>query len=260
MTIPQHITITEPAPHIALITISRPDALNALNEALLRELHTATEQLSTRADLRVVVITGAGRAFVAGADIRAMTQMNNEQAVAFARLGHRTMSAIAALPVPVIAAVNGFALGGGLELALSCDLIYMAEKAKVGLPEVGLGLIPGFGGTQRLGRLIGAHAARELTYTARQVSAQEAHSLGLALAVYPQDTFMDEVLKVATTIASRGPRAVRAAKKLMETGRELALVDALEQEREGFSHLFFDEEPKEGMSAFLDKRTPSWSE
>jgi len=186
------------------------------------------------------------------------SDLTPEQAEAFAKAGHRTMSAVAAIPVPVIAAVNGFALGGGLELALSCDLIYMSEKAKVGLPEVGLGLIPGFGGTQRLGRLIGPHAARELTYTGKQLDAQQSLALGLALAVFPLDTFMEEVMKVAAQIAQRGPLAIRTAKQCMEDGRDLALVDALEHERAVFGRLFFEQERVEGMTAFIEKRQPNW--
>lgn len=258
MTELKYIKVEDKADGIAVVTIDRPDALNALNADVLAELHTAAVALAGRADLRVVVLTGAGRAFVAGADIRSMLDMTPEQAEAFAKAGHRTMSAVAAIPVPVIAAVNGFALGGGLELALSCDLIYMSEKAKVGLPEVGLGLIPGFGGTQRLGRLIGPHAARELTYTGKQLDAQQSLALGLALAVFPLDTFMEEVMKVAAQIAQRGPLAIRTAKQCMEDGRDLALVDALEHERAVFGRLFFEQERVEGMTAFIEKRQPNW--
>jgi enoyl-CoA hydratase len=258
MTELKYIKVEDKADGIAVVTIDRPDALNALNADVLAELHIAAVALAARADLRVVVLTGAGRAFVAGADIRSMLDMTPEQAEAFAKAGHRTMSAVAAIPVPVIAAVNGFALGGGLELALSCDLIYMSEKAKVGLPEVGLGLIPGFGGTQRLGRLIGPHAARELTYTGKQFDAQQSLALGLALAVFPLDTFMEEVMKVAAQIAQRGPLAIRTAKQCMEDGRDLALVDALEHERAVFGRLFFEQERVEGMTAFIEKRQPNW--
>jgi enoyl-CoA hydratase len=258
MTELKYIKVEDKADGIAVVTIDRPDALNALNADVLAELHIAAVALAARADLRVVVLTGAGRAFVAGADIRSMLDMTPEQAEAFAKAGHRTMSAVAAIPVPVIAAVNGFALGGGLELALSCDLIYMSEKAKVGLPEVGLGLIPGFGGTQRLGRLIGPHAARELTYTGKQLDAQQSLALGLALAVFPLDTFMEEVMKVAAQIAQRGPLAIRTAKQCMEDGRDLALVDALEHERAVFGRLFFEQERVEGMTAFIEKRQPNW--
>lgn len=258
MTDYKNIKVEEREPGIAVVTVDRPEALNALNAEVLSELFSAARALSDRADLRAVILTGAGRAFVAGADIRAMLEMSPEQAEAFAKAGHKTMSAIAAIPVPVIAAINGFALGGGLELALSCDLIYMSEKAKVGLPEVGLGLIPGFGGTQRLGRLIGPHAARELTYTGKTIDAQAALALGLALAVFPLDTFMDEVMAVARQIAQRGPLAIRTAKQCMEDGRDLALVDALEQERAIFGRLFFEDERIEGMTAFVEKRQPNW--
>lgn len=243
---------------IALLTINRPDKLNALNAQVLSDLFAAATELASESDLRALILTGEGRAFVAGADIAAMADMSEEKSYEFASLGHRAMDAISALPVPVIAAVNGFALGGGLELALTADLIYVSEKAKLGLPEVGLGIIPGFGGTQRLGRRIGWQRARELVYTGRTISADEALACGLALQVLPLEGFLDEVLKIAGSIASRGPLAIRAAKQAMTQGSELALDAANKKEVEAFSGLWTSEDRAEGMTAFLEKRTPTF--
>lgn len=254
MTTPQFITVTHHEQGIAQITISRPEALNALNAQVLAELYEAVSALNTLPELSAVVVTGEGRAFVAGADIKAMQGLSADEAQDFARSGHQAMSALASLPVPVIAAVNGFALGGGLELALSCDLIYASTKAKLGLPEVGLGLIPGFGGTQRLIRLIGPQAARQLVFTADMISAQEALRIGLVLGVSEPETLLDDVMKVANTIASRGPNAVRAAKRVMRDGAELPLADGLQLEVDAFQQLFDHHEPREGMAAHLEQR------
>ncbi len=254
----QHIEIEEHGDGIVSLTITRPEALNALNADVLRELHDAASTLATREDLSAVIITGDGRAFVAGADIKAMLEMSSDEAEAFAKLGHSAMNAVAALPVPVLAAINGFALGGGLELALSCDLLYASTKARVGLPEVGLGLIPGFGGTQRLGRLIGYHAARELVFTGGMIKADEALARGIVLRLFEPDTLLDEVLTIARTIASKGPLAVRCAKRVMARGREVSLADGLELEASSFQELFDDEEPREWMRAHLEKRAPEF--
>lgn len=248
------IKVEELEAGIVAITVNRPDKLNALNAQVLKDLKEAAVSLHDREDLRVVIITGEGRAFVAGADIAAMSELSVHDAFEFGREGHQTMNAIAALPVPVIAAINGFALGGGLELAISCDLIYVSSKAKLGLPEVGLGIIPGFGGTQRLGRLIGWHAARELVFTGRTVSADEAHHMGLALAVFDAENFMDKILETARGIAARGPVAVRRAKQIMAQGSELELEQANRLEVESFAGLWETMDRKEGMSAFLEKR------
>ncbi len=238
---------------LATLTITRPKALNALNEQVLTELSQALEDLAAR-DLRALIVTGEGRAFIAGADIKAMMEMSADEALTFGHLGHSVMNALQGLPFPTIAAVNGFALGGGLELALSCDLIYLSEKAKVGLPEVGLGIIPGFGGTQRLGRRIGWHHARRLVFTGATIDAAEALRIGLALEVFPADEFMDKVRDVATAIASQGPVAVRRAREVMARGAELPLEDANRAEVEAFAGLWDTADRAEGMAAFVDRR------
>lgn len=254
----EFIEIDDRSDGVAVLTLRRPDQLNALNNALLIELFKATKQLSTDTTLRAVVITGAGRAFVAGADIAAMDEMSEEEAASFGRQGHQTMNAIESLPVPVIAAVNGFALGGGLELALSCDLIYLSDKARVGLPEVGLGIIPGFGGTQRLGRRIGWQQARRLVFTGDTLSAEEAHQIGLAVDVFAGDDLLDEVFEIASTIALQGPVAVRRAKSIMKKGAHLPLREANELEIQAFGDLWDTDDRAEGMRAFLEKRAPDF--
>lgn len=243
---------------IAVLTFDRPKRLNALSAEVLSELVEAVAGLGDDDDLRALVVTGAGRAFVAGADISAMSDMSEEQALEFGQLGHKAMNAIADLDVPTLAAVNGFALGGGLELALSCDLIYLSEKAKVGLPEVGLGIIPGFGGTQRLGRRIGWQQARRLVLTGETINAEEALRLGIAVEVFGADEFLDQVIAVASTIASRGPIAVRRAKEVMRCGAELPLVEANQLEVQSFAGLWNTQDRREGMAAFLEKRSPEF--
>lgn len=249
---------TELGNGIVQLTVDRPQALNALNEEVLNELAEVTARLARREDLRVVILIGAGRAFVAGADIKAMVEMSPEGALDFSAKGHAAMSSVAELPVPVIAAINGFALGGGLELALSADLIYASEKAKVGLPEVGLGLVPGFGGTQRLSRLVGPHVARELVFTGQMIDAKKAKEYGIVLEVFSAESLMEEVQKIARTIAAKGPKAVRAAKKVMYAGIEQPLDDALLAEQRVFQQLFQNEEPRQGMHAHLERRDPEF--
>lgn len=239
---------------VATITANRPDQLNALNPQLLRDLKSAADELAGADDLDVVIVTGAGRAFIAGADIKAMVDYSSEEAEEFSSLGHAAFNAISQIPVPVIAAVNGFALGGGLEVALSCDLIYCGEKAKLGLPEVSLSVIPGWGGTQRLGRLIGWHAARELVYTGKQIRADEAKRIGLALDVFPQDEFLSKVREIAEQIASNGPLALRAAKRAMMCGADTDLMKGMEIEQHEFAGLFGTDDQREGMTAFIERR------
>ena len=254
----EYLEVTEHDDHIVEIVINRPDALNALNAPLLAELEKLAGELKGRTRLGSVILTGKGRAFVAGADIKAMLEQDASEARAFGEQGHATMRAIEEIPAPVLAAVNGFALGGGLELALSCDLIYASTKAKMGLPEVGLGLIPGFGGTQRLGRTIGFQAARELVYTAEMISAEKAHRLGLVVSVHEPDALLDHVRQVARTISSRGPRAVHTAKRVMAKGSDETKGAGLSRELDAFEYLFGHEEPREGMRAHLEKRDPDF--
>ncbi len=254
MTTFENIVVEDHDNGVVLIKINRPDKLNALSPEVFVDLKAATEQIAVRADLRAVIVTGEGRAFVAGADISAMADFTMDQAKAYGQSGHDVMDAISALPVPVIAALNGFTLGGGLELALACDLIYASDKAKIGLPEVGLAIIPGFGGTQRLGRLIGWQAAREMVFTGKTIDATEAKRLGLVLDVFTSDTLIGSVLEIANNIAARGPLAVKTAKEVMRQGSELPLKEANAVEVGGFAELWPSADRQEGMSAFVEKR------
>jgi enoyl-CoA hydratase len=244
--------------NVVTVTIERPDKLNALNETVLTELHAAADDLADDEDLRMVVFQGEGRAFIAGADIAAMLDMSPEEAEEFGALGHRTLEAIEQLPVPTLAAVDGFALGGGLEVALACDLIYASGRAAFGLPEVSLGIIPGFGGTQRLGRRVGWQRAREMVFTGQRIDAEKAESIGLCLEVFEADSFDERLAEVVDAIGSRGPLAIRAAKTAMRTGQESHLTDGLEAEQQAFADLFETEDRREGMEAFLDRREPDF--
>jgi enoyl-CoA hydratase len=239
----------------AVITIDRPKALNALNQQVLGELEQAIKQVAGNAALRALIVTGGGeKAFVAGADIAEMAGFTTAQAMAFGELGHRVLDSLEALPIPVIAAVNGFALGGGTELALACDFIYASEKAKFGLPEVTLAVIPGFGGTQRLTRIVGRARAKEIIFTGDMLDAAKAKEIGLALEVLPPDQLLAHCKKVAATIAKRGPLAVAQAKRVVDAGASLELGKANAVERDGFAKLFGTADQKEGMAAFVAKR------
>ncbi|MEK7703794.1 MAG: enoyl-CoA hydratase-related protein [Myxococcota bacterium] len=244
---------------VAEITISRPKALNALNGQVLDELEQALAEVAANDAVACLIITGEGdRAFVAGADIGEMKDMSPRQALEFSRAGHRVLGAIESFPVPVIAAVNGFALGGGCEVALACDIVYASERAKFGQPEVKLGLMPGFGGTVRLPRKMGLAAASEWIYIGEIHTAQEAKQLGLVHDVLPHDELLLRVRKVAKVIALRAPMAVRAAKQAMVQGLALDPARAINLEQQTFSKLFDTEDSREGMQAFLDKREPSF--
>jgi len=241
----------------ATITVDRPRSLNALDTRTLQELEKAAGELARREQLRGVILTGAGeKAFVAGADIAEMQGMDADKARHFGALGHRVMDAIAALPVPVVAAVNGFALGGGCELALACDIIYASENAKFGLPEVSLGILPGFGGTQRLTRLVGRARAKELIFTGEMIDAAKAKEIGLALDVVPLARLLPHARTALERIAKKGPLAVRRAKEAIDRGADLELADGNRIEREVFSDLFGTADRQEGMQAFLEKRAP----
>ena len=241
--------------NIATVTINRPKAMNALNPSVLSELIVAFGELKKDENLRGVILTGSGdKAFVAGADITTMQNMTPMQAKGFVELGHECMRAIETFKTPVIAAVNGFALGGGLELALSCDFIYASQNAKMGLPEVNLGIFPGFGGTQRLGRVIGRNRAKELTYTAKMISADEAFQMGLVNKVTTPETLLEEVKKTLNTISQKGPVAVQLVKQVINEGADLNLESGLEMEALAFPIVFSTEDKKEGITAFLEKR------
>ena len=256
----QYILLEQPEAGIYLLTVNRPKALNALNAATLDEIAAALTTVAGDAAARVLLVTGAGdKAFVAGADIAAMQDMSLEQAREFSEKGMRVMHSLEALPVPVIALVNGFALGGGCELALACDWILAADNASFGQPEVNLGIPPGFGGTQRLPRRVGPARALELLTTARQVKAQEAVAIGLANRIYPASGLRAGGLEMARAILAKSPMAVRLAKRAVQNGLNLDLFAACALETDLFVEAFAGDDRKEGMRAFLDKRTARFS-
>jgi enoyl-CoA hydratase len=243
---------------IATITMNRPEAMNALNEKVLRELGEAIAQVHADPDVRAVIITGEGPAFVAGADIRAMLAKSLIEIREFTGLGQRVMSAIEGLEKPVIAAINGFALGGGLELALACDIRLASTEARMGFPEVGLGIFPGFGGTQRATRLIGKGRACELIFTGDQISAEVAASIGLVNRVVPPQELMAEARRLAERIARQGPIAVARAKAAINQALETGLEAGLAFELEAVTLTFGTEDQVEGMTAFLERRRPEF--
>jgi enoyl-CoA hydratase len=246
--------LVETGAAIARVTVNRPKVLNALDDTTLRELTAVFVELAADPAVRCVVLTGAGdKAFVAGADIAAMADMQPAEARAFSERGHRLAALMESGP-PVVAAVNGFALGGGLELALACDFALAASTAKLGFPEVGLGVIPGLGGTQRLARRVGVGKARELVYTGNVITAAEALRIGLVNGVAEPDALAAAVTLVAEKIASRAPLAVAEAKRVLREGADLPLAQALALEAEAFGRLFGTGDQKEGMHAFLEKR------
>ena len=241
--------------HVATVTINRPKQLNALDTATLSELKATFAELAGDAEIRVVILTGAGgKAFVAGADIREMSDMSPREGRRFAEQGLAVLEAIESLDQPVLAAVPGFALGGGTELALACDLVYASTKARFGQPEVKLGVIPGFGGTQRLSRLVGRNVAKEIILSGDMLSAARAYEIGLVNAVFEPDALLHEVRKVAERIAANGPLAVAAAKHAVNKGVDLPLASGLEIEKGAFAGLFGSHDQREGMSAFVEKR------
>jgi len=240
---------------VATITLNRPDKLNALDVKLLRELFQAVIDLDADARVRCVILTGAGdKAFAAGADIAAMAAMTPDEARAFAHVGHMVGDKLEGAHFPVIAAVNGFALGGGCEIALACDFIYASDRAKLGQPEVNLGVIPGFGGTQRLARRVGIGRARELCFTGDVIDAAEALRIGLVNAVVPHAELLAKARAVAGKIASKGPLAIAQCKRVLSRGADVPLPVANELEAQAFASLFASADQREGMAAFLGKR------
>lgn len=240
---------------VAIVTVDRPDALNALDVATLTELRDRLQELAADADTRVVVLTGAGdRAFIAGADIKYMSALDVTQAKVWGALGHETTRLLETMPQPTIAAINGFALGGGCELALACDLRYASAKAKLGQPEINLGIIPGWGGTQRLARATTIGFAKELILTGRMVDAAEAKERGLVNAVYEPDELMAKSLETAATLAKLSPIALAAAKAATNRALQGEHADNLTSEADHFGELFASEDAKEGLSAFVEKR------
>jgi enoyl-CoA hydratase len=251
--------IIEKEKPIVILTINRPKVLNALDADTLEEIGKAVEQLEADPDVRVVIITGAGeRAFIAGADIAFMGKLTPLEARDFSRKGQQVLNKIEKLSKPVIAAINGFALGGGCELAMACDIRVASEKARLGQPEINLGIMAGFGGTQRLTRLVNPGWAKEILFTADQYDARTAQSIGLVNHVVPAEQLLDFCREMANRIAQRGPVAVRMSKEAVNEGLEMDLDKALAHEADIFGVLFSTEDRQEGIAAFLEKRKPEF--
>jgi enoyl-CoA hydratase len=241
---------------VRVLTLSRPAALNALDSAMLEALAARCGELAASPELRAVVLTGEGRAFAAGADIAEMRRQSPAQAEAFSRLGHRVTAALEELAVPTIAAVGGYALGGGCELALACDWIYASTRARFGQPEVGLGVIPGFGGTSRLLRRVGPAWARELVLGGEPIDAETALRIGLANRLFEPDELLPAAVRAAEAIAKKGPLAVAAAKRVMRESQDADVRVAHALEQQAFGVIASTADRAEGMDAFLHKRDP----
>lgn len=240
--------------NIGIITIDRPEALNALNTAVFNELEPLVGEIERDATLAALIITGEGRSFVAGADIGEQCPMDLEAGRKWARRGSSVFRRIEKLEIPTIAAVNGFALGGGCELALTCDIILASEKAKFGQPEVGLGITPGFSGTQRLPRRVGIGKAKELIFSGKMIKADEAKTIGLVNEVYAPEALMDAALEMARSFTKNAPIAVKYAKACIDRGMQMDLDDGIALENEMFAMCYATADQKEGMTAFLEKR------
>jgi len=244
---------------VGILTFNRPKVLNALNAKTIEELDEAVRTVERDRAVKALVLTGAGeKAFIAGADIAAMATMTPAQARAFAERAHGVLERLALLPVPTLAAVNGYALGGGCEVALACDLVYASEAARFGQPEVNLGIIPGFGGTQRLTRRVGLMRALEMILTGDPCPAAQAKEIGLVLDVLPADKLLPHAVAQARKIASKGPVAVALAKRAVHAGADADLGVANELERQAFASSFATDDAREGMRAFTEKRPPQW--
>ena len=245
--------------NIAIVKINRPEALNALNTRFFQEMDDVVSNVTNKPEIKVMIITGEGKAFVAGADIAEMVDKNSEEGSEFSRIGQNTFRSLEKLEIPVIAAINGFALGGGLELAMGCDFRIASTKAKFGQPEVSLGLIPGYAGTQRLSRLVGLGDALLLLMSAEMIGAEDALRIGLVQKVFEPEVLMEEVLKIAKTIAFKGPKAIKKVKAVTRQGYLMDFDKGSELEAKQFGSLFgTGSEGEEGMKAFLDKRKPNW--
>jgi enoyl-CoA hydratase len=243
---------------VAVVTVSRPAAMNALNSEFFTEFNDFLDDLENKDDVRVLVITGEGKAFVAGADIAEMSAMDPAHALAYSQKGQATFLRLAMMPVVVIAAVNGYALGGGCELAMACDFRIAGRNAKFGQPELSLGLIPGFAGTKRLSLLTGLGNALHLILTTDMIGAEDAIRIGLVQKVVEPDTLMVDVMTMAKKIAANGSHAVRKAKEAIRREYSMAFDEASNLEAHAFSELFGEPSTKEGMKAFLEKRKPDW--
>ena len=241
--------------NVAIALINRPNALNALNSEVLNDLNTMIDEIGADPEIRVLILSGSGeKAFVAGADIGEMSTLTKAEGEAFGKKGNDVFRRLETLPIPTIAAVNGYALGGGCELSMACDIRISSETAVFGQPETGLGITPGFGGTQRLARLVGPGMAKQLIYSAKNIKADEALRIGLVNAVYPIDELLPAAEKLAETIARNAPIAVRACKEAIDRGLELPMDEAIALEERLFGGCFETEDQKEGMTAFLEKR------
>ena len=248
--------IFEKDKEIGILRFNRPKQLNAINDEMMNELDEFLDNISE--DIKVLILTGQGKAFVAGADISYLANLSPLEARRFVRKGQELFFKIESLPIPVIACVNGFALGGGMEIAMSCDFIYCSEDAKLGQPEVNLGIMPGFGGTQRLSRLVGKAIAKELCMTGRIISALEAKELGIVNKVFPKDKLWEETMNTAKQLASKGRVSLRAIKRSIDRGFDLDLRSGCYIEADNFALCFASPDAKEGLNAFLEKRTPQF--
>ncbi len=245
--------------NITILTIQRPKSLNALNSEVLKELSQALSDFEQQPESKVCIITGAGeKAFVAGADISEMVDKTPIEAQAFCRLGQEVFLKIETIEKPILAAVNGFALGGGCELVLACDLVFASENARFGQPEIDLGVIPGFGGTQRLPKAIGMRRAKELIYLGKAIDAQRAYEIGLVTSVFSADQLLSEVEAIAQKLVKKPAFALSQAKKAIQEGISLDIHTGLSLEKEAFSMTFASEDRREGMQAFIEKRKPSF--
>ncbi len=238
---------------VGILTLNRPNAMNAINSQLIHDVLACLDEVEADPELRALIITGCGRAFGAGADIAQMQSMSMMEGRAFAQYGCSMMNRVARLRIPVIAAVNGFALGGGCELALSCDVVLASEKAKFGQPEVCIGVTPGFSGTQRLSRRIGIAAAKELIFSGKMIDVREAERLGIVNHVYAPEELMDAAMEMAKSFAKNAPIAVALSKACINNGLETDLTDGISYENEAFGMCFSTEDQKNGMAAFLAK-------
>jgi enoyl-CoA hydratase len=244
---------------VAVIKFNRPKALNAINPDVLKEMNSALDEIEADASIGALVLTGEGeKAFVAGADIAHMANLSPLQGLKFSRDGQDLLFRLEGLPIPVVACVNGFALGGGTEIAMACDFIYASEKAKFGQPEITLGIIPGFGGTQRLSRLVGKAMAKELCMTGGMINAQEARDIGLVNKVFPPEKLWEETMKTAKGMAAKGKVSMRGIKQSIDRGFDLDLRSGCYLEADAFALCTSSPDAKEGMTAFLEKRKPDF--
>ena len=245
---------------VAVVTVNRPEALNAIDLETITVLRDRLRELAVDEGVRAVVLTGSGeKAFIAGADIKYMSTLTVLQARTWGALGHECATLLETMPKATVAAINGFALGGGCELALGCDIRYASSRARLGQPEVNLGILPGWGGSQRLARVVGLGIAKELIFTGRLVDAEEAHRLGLVNAVFAPEELLPKAIELAQQLAAKSPAALAFAKQATNLSLQGALADGLAQEATLFAALFATEDQTEGMAAFIEKREPGFT-